>query len=44
MWVSLNVIPVTLGSFLVAYVEPVAGGSGIPQVCASLDPGHLLSR
>ena len=32
MWVGLNVIPVTLGSFLVAYVEPVAGGSGIPQV------------
>jgi len=32
MWVALNVIPVTLGSFLVAYLEPVAGGSGIPQV------------
>eukprot|EP00092_Neocalanus_flemingeri_P026252 GFUD01028453.1.p1 GENE.GFUD01028453.1~~GFUD01028453.1.p1 ORF type:complete len:759 (+),score=230.31 GFUD01028453.1:82-2358(+) len=32
MWVGLNVIPVTLGSFLVAYIEPVAGGSGIPQI------------
>jgi len=32
MWVALNVIPVTIGSFLVAYIEPVAGGSGIPQV------------
>jgi len=32
MWVGLNVIPATLGSFLVAYIEPVAGGSGIPQV------------
>ena len=32
MWVGLNVIPVTVGSFLVAYLEPVAGGSGIPQV------------
>jgi len=32
MWVCLNVIPVTLGSFLVAYIEPAAAGSGIPQV------------
>ena len=32
IWVGLNVIPVTIGSFLVAYIEPVAGGSGIPQV------------
>ena len=32
MWVGLNVIPVIIGSFLVAYIEPVAGGSGIPQV------------
>jgi len=31
-WVALNVIPICLGSFLVAYIEPVAGGSGIPQV------------
>ena len=28
----LNVIPVCMGSFLVSYIEPVAGGSGIPQV------------
>ena len=32
MWVGLNVIPVVFGSFLVAFIEPVAGGSGIPQV------------
>ena len=31
-WVGLNVIPICLGSFLVSYLEPVAGGSGIPQV------------
>lgn len=28
----LNVIPVLIGSILVAYVEPIASGSGIPQV------------
>ena len=32
MWVGFNVIPVAFGSFLVAFIEPVAGGSGIPQV------------
>ena len=32
MWVALNVIPVIIGSFLISYIEPVAGGSGIPQV------------
>jgi len=32
LWVALNVGPVLIGSFLIAYVEPVAGGSGIPQV------------
>ena len=32
IWVGLNVIPVTIGSFLVAYIEPVAGGSGISQI------------
>lgn len=31
-WVLLNVIPVLIGSVMVAYVEPIAGGSGIPQV------------
>ena len=32
MWVGFNVVPVAFGSFLVAFIEPVAGGSGIPQV------------
>ena len=32
LWVSLNVVPVLIGSFLIAYIEPVAGGRGIPQV------------
>ncbi|XP_077294342.1 chloride channel protein 7 [Arctopsyche grandis] len=32
MWVCSNVIPVLIGATLVAYVEPVAAGSGIPQV------------
>ncbi|XP_044758557.1 H(+)/Cl(-) exchange transporter 7 [Coccinella septempunctata] len=32
LWVALNIIPVFIGSTLVSYVEPVAGGSGIPQV------------
>ena len=32
MWVGLNVAPAVMGSFLVAYIEPVALGSGIPQV------------
>ena len=32
MWVGLNVAPAVIGSFLVAYMEPVALGSGIPQV------------
>lgn len=32
LWVGLNVVPAMLGSFLVAYVEPVALGSGIPQI------------
>ncbi|XP_008197508.2 H(+)/Cl(-) exchange transporter 7 [Tribolium castaneum] len=31
-WVLYNVIPVLIGSTLVAYVEPIAAGSGIPQV------------
>ncbi|XP_044253357.1 H(+)/Cl(-) exchange transporter 7 [Tribolium madens] len=31
-WVLYNVIPVLIGSILVAYVEPIASGSGIPQV------------
>lgn len=31
-WVLYNVIPVLIGSVLVAYVEPIAAGSGIPQV------------
>ncbi|KAL0110500.1 hypothetical protein PUN28_013839 [Cardiocondyla obscurior] len=32
MWVLLNVIPVLIGAILVSYIEPVAAGSGIPQV------------
>jgi len=32
MWLMLNIIPVLIGAILVAYVEPVAAGSGIPQV------------
>ncbi|XP_055530682.1 H(+)/Cl(-) exchange transporter 7 isoform X1 [Wyeomyia smithii] len=31
-WALTNVVPVMIGATLVAYVEPVAGGSGIPQV------------
>ncbi|KAK9881295.1 hypothetical protein WA026_015417 [Henosepilachna vigintioctopunctata] len=32
LWVIFNVIPVFIGSCLVSYAEPIAGGSGIPQV------------
>ena len=32
LWVTLNVVPTVIGSFLIAYIEPVAGGSGIPQI------------
>ncbi|KAL3272452.1 hypothetical protein HHI36_013932 [Cryptolaemus montrouzieri] len=32
IWVVFNVVPVFIGSTLVSYVEPIAGGSGIPQV------------
>ncbi|KAL1138626.1 hypothetical protein AAG570_008689, partial [Ranatra chinensis] len=32
IWIGFNVGIVFVGSVLVAYVEPVAGGSGIPQV------------
>uniref|UniRef100_A0A2M4A177 Chloride channel protein n=1 Tax=Anopheles triannulatus TaxID=58253 RepID=A0A2M4A177_9DIPT len=31
-WALTNLVPVVIGSTLVAYVEPVAAGSGIPQV------------
>nr|XP_022900441.1 H(+)/Cl(-) exchange transporter 7 [Onthophagus taurus] len=31
-WMLYNLIPVLIGSLLVAYVEPIAAGSGIPQV------------
>uniref|UniRef100_A0A8D9AXJ9 Chloride channel protein n=1 Tax=Cacopsylla melanoneura TaxID=428564 RepID=A0A8D9AXJ9_9HEMI len=31
-WLAWNVLPVLLGSLLVTYVEPVALGSGIPQI------------
>ncbi|KAK5640717.1 hypothetical protein RI129_009264 [Pyrocoelia pectoralis] len=32
MYVAFNIIPVFIGASLVAFVEPVAAGSGIPQV------------
>lgn len=32
MWAGMNIGFVFMGSLLVAYVEPVAAGSGIPQV------------
>ncbi|XP_073982659.1 chloride channel protein 7 [Rhodnius prolixus] len=32
VWLGLNVGMVLVGSFLVSYIEPIAGGSGIPQV------------
>ncbi|XP_050432472.1 H(+)/Cl(-) exchange transporter 7-like [Adelges cooleyi] len=32
MLLAFNIVPVFIGSILVAYVEPVALGSGIPQV------------
>ncbi|XP_024216025.1 H(+)/Cl(-) exchange transporter 7 [Halyomorpha halys] len=32
VWLGFNVGIVSIGSFLVAFVEPVAAGSGIPQV------------
>lgn len=31
-WVLTNIVPVIIGATLVAYIEPVAAGSGIPQV------------
>ncbi|XP_058458146.1 H(+)/Cl(-) exchange transporter 7 isoform X2 [Malaya genurostris] len=31
-WALTNVVPVMIGAALVAFVEPVAAGSGIPQV------------
>ncbi|XP_076240097.1 chloride channel protein 7 [Calliopsis andreniformis] len=32
LWLALNLVPVLIGAVLVSYVEPVAAGSGIPQV------------
>ncbi|XP_017797738.1 PREDICTED: H(+)/Cl(-) exchange transporter 7 [Habropoda laboriosa] len=32
LWLVLNFLPVLIGAILVSYVEPVAAGSGIPQV------------
>ncbi|KAI4456765.1 chloride channel protein clc family member [Holotrichia oblita] len=32
LFVLYNIVPVLIGSTLVAYVEPIAAGSGIPQV------------
>uniref|UniRef100_A0A1B0DAB3 Uncharacterized protein n=1 Tax=Phlebotomus papatasi TaxID=29031 RepID=A0A1B0DAB3_PHLPP len=33
-WMLLNILPVLIGAVLVTYVEPMAGGSGIPQTLA----------
>lgn len=32
MWILYNIVPVFIGSLLVTYGEPIASGSGIPQV------------
>ncbi|KAI4493606.1 hypothetical protein M0804_001782 [Polistes exclamans] len=32
LWLTSNLIPVLIGAILVSYIEPVAAGSGIPQV------------
>lgn len=32
LWLALNFLPVLIGAVLVSYVEPIAAGSGIPQV------------
>lgn len=32
LWLVLNMIPVLIGAILVSYIEPVAAGSGIPQI------------
>lgn len=32
LWVASNIVPILVGSALVVFVEPVAAGSGIPQV------------
>lgn len=32
IWLVINLFVVLIGAILVAYVEPVAAGSGIPQV------------
>lgn len=32
IWLISNMVPVSIGAILVSYIEPVAAGSGIPQV------------
>lgn len=32
LWILYNIVPVFIGSLLVTYGEPIASGSGIPQV------------
>lgn len=32
IWLVSNIVPVVIGAILVSYIEPVAAGSGIPQV------------
>ncbi|XP_059485794.1 H(+)/Cl(-) exchange transporter 7 [Neocloeon triangulifer] len=42
-WVATNIVPVLIGTLLVTYVEPVAAGSGIPQVKCYLN-GVKIAR
>lgn len=32
LWLITNLVPVLIGAILVTYIEPIAAGSGIPQV------------
>lgn len=43
MWILYNVVPVLIGSLLVTYGEPIAAGSGIPQVKCYLN-GVMVPR
>lgn len=40
---ALNAVPVLFGSIIVTYVEPIAAGSGIPQIKCYLN-GVLIPR
>uniref|UniRef100_A0A6P7FEH3 Chloride channel protein n=1 Tax=Diabrotica virgifera virgifera TaxID=50390 RepID=A0A6P7FEH3_DIAVI len=43
LWILYNIVPVLIGSILVAYGEPIAAGSGIPQVKCYLN-GVMVPR